>query len=93
MEADEKNAFTSVWRRIVELELKPVKGNFDAQHLKGIHRRIFQDIPKMGGDLLPGQFRPPVDANLDWVKTRQLESVNAILNVAYSNMSHDAQKS
>lgn len=92
MELDEKKIGASVSRRIVELEIKPVKGNFDANHLKEIHRRIFQDLPKMGGDISPGQFRPSVGNNLDWVKTRQLESVNAISNVAYSNMSSDAQK-
>lgn len=91
MELDEKKIGIVVSRRIIELELNPVKGKFDANHLKEIHRRIFQDLPKMGGDFTPGQFRPPVGNNLDWVKTRQLESVNAISNVAYSSMSHDAQ--
>lgn len=91
MELDGKKIGIVVSRRIIELELNPVKGKFDANHLKEIHRRIFQDLPKMGGDFTPGQFRPPVGNNLDWVKTRQLESVNAISNVAYSSMSHDAQ--
>ena len=91
MELDEKKIGIVVSRRIIELELNPVKGKFDANHLKEIHRRIFQDLPKMGGDFTPGQFRPPVGNNLDWVKTRQLESVNAISNVAYSSMSHDTQ--
>lgn len=91
MELDEKKIGIVVSRRIIELELNPVKGKFDANHLKEIHRRIFQDLLKMGGDFTPGQFRPPVGNNLDWVKTRQLESVNAISNVAYSSMSHDAQ--
>lgn len=91
MELDEKKIGIVVSRRIIELELNPVKGKFDANHLKEIHRRIFQDLPKMDGDFTPGQFRPPVGNNLDWVKTRQLESVNAISNVAYSSMSHDAQ--
>lgn len=81
-----------VFRRIVELEIKPVTGNFDVNHLKEVHRRIFQDLPKMGVNISPGIFRPSVGVNLDWVKMRQLESVNAISNVAYSNMSHDAQK-
>ena len=30
--------------RIVELELDPVRGTFDAAHLQEIHRRIFQDL-------------------------------------------------
>ena len=78
--------------RIAELEENPVQGNFNISHLKEIHRRIFQDFPKLGSDITPGQFRPSVGNNLDWVKTRQLESVNAISNVAYSNMSSDVQK-
>lgn len=92
MEIDEKKIGLIVFRRIVELEIKPVTGNFDVNHLKEVHRRIFQDLPKMGVNISPGIFRPPVGVNLDWVKMRQLESVNAISNVAYSNMSHDAQK-
>ena len=78
--------------RIAELEENPVQGKFDIAHLKETHRRIFQDFPKLGSDITPGQFRPSVGNNLDWVKTRQLESVNAISNVAYSNMSSDVQK-
>ncbi|MEG6502344.1 MULTISPECIES: Fic family protein [unclassified Desulfovibrio] len=78
--------------RLAELEEKAVQGNFNILHLKEIHRRIFQDFPKLGSDITPGQFRKPVGKNLDWVKTRQLESVNAASNVAYSNMSKDAQK-
>lgn len=92
MEIDEKKIGLIVFRRIVELEIKPVTGNFDVNHLKEVHRRIFQDLPKMGVNISPGIFRPPGGVNLDWVKMRQLESVNAISNVAYSNMSHDAQK-
>ena len=88
MELDKKIGIV-VSRRIIELELNPVKGKFDANHLKEIHRRIFQDLPRMGENFTPGEFRQPVGNNLDWVKTRQLESVNAVSNVAYSSMSHD----
>lgn len=82
---------TAVLFRIAELEDNPVQGNFNISHLKETHRRIFQDFPKLGSDITPGKLRPSVGDNLDWVKTRQLESVNAISNVAYSNMSKDAQ--
>jgi cell filamentation protein, protein adenylyltransferase len=37
-------------RRIVELEHEPIKGRFDAQHLKAIHRHIFQDVYEWAGD-------------------------------------------
>ena len=82
---------TVLSRRIVELEFCPVQGKFDADHLKEIHRRIFQNLPVKCEDFSPGEFRHPSGRNFDWVKTRQLESVNAISNVAYSSMSCDVQ--
>lgn len=49
------------FKRVVELELDPVRGNFDVAHLKEINRRIFQDLPGAGfDDVTPGEFRPPV---------------------------------
>lgn len=42
------------FRRIVELHLDPVRGKFDAAHLKEINRRIFQDLPSLGFDELAG---------------------------------------
>ncbi|NHB88371.1 hypothetical protein ACSLVK_16940 [Photorhabdus tasmaniensis] len=33
------------FKRVVELELDPVRGNFDAAHLKEVNWRIFQDLP------------------------------------------------
>ena len=36
------------FRRIVELRLDPVRGKFDAAHLKEVNRRIFQDLPDLG---------------------------------------------
>ena len=38
------------FKRVVELELDPVRGNFDAAHLKEVNRRIFQDLPGAGFD-------------------------------------------
>ncbi|MDR2165741.1 MAG: Fic family protein [Zoogloeaceae bacterium] len=78
--------------RIRELRLNPVHGKFDAAHLKEINRRIFQDLPGLGfPEVTPGQFRPPVPAGLDWIKTRSLESVSATSCVAYSRMDDAAQ--
>ena len=75
------------FRRIVELHLDPVRGKFDAAHLKEINRRIFQDLPGLGfDDVTPGQYRPPVEAGNDWIKSRSLETVEASSNVAYSPM-------
>ena len=78
--------------RIAELRLAPVRGKFDAAHLKEINRRIFQDLPGLGfDDVTPGRYRPPVAAGNDWIKSRGLETVQASSNVAYSPMDKAAQ--
>lgn len=78
--------------RIIELRASPVRGNFDAAHLKEINRRIFQDLPGLGfDDVKPGEYRPTVAAGNDWMKTRGLETVDAPSNVAYSRMDKEAQ--
>ena len=33
----------------LELELNPIKGNFDYQHLKDIHKKLFEDIYTFAG--------------------------------------------
>ena len=40
--------FTSV--RLQELQNKPIKGNFDFNHLKKIHKYIFQDVYDWAGE-------------------------------------------
>ncbi len=80
------------FKRVVELELDPVNGNFDAVHLKEINRRIFQDLPSAGfDDVTPGEFRPPVSEGKDWMKNRCLSTVDGTLYVAYSRMDEAAQ--
>jgi cell filamentation protein len=80
-------------RRIVELELDPVRGRFDAAHLKEVNRRIFQDLPALGfTHLTPGLFRSPVPEGSDWIKHRALTSVNATSFVAYSRMDEAARQ-
>jgi cell filamentation protein len=75
------------FRRVVELELDPMRGNFDAAHLKEINRRIFQDLPAAGfTDVTPGEFRQPVAAGFDWMKQRGLSTVAGAFHVAYSRM-------
>jgi cell filamentation protein len=79
-------------RRIVELELDPVRGDFDAAHLREINRRIFQDLPGAGcADATPGHYRPPVSEGRDWMKQRHLATVNGVFYVAYSRMDAMAQ--
>lgn len=79
-------------RRIVELELDPVCGDFDAAHLREINRRIFQDLPGAGcADITPGRYRPPVPEGQDWMKQRALATVKGVFYVAYSRMDATAQ--
>ncbi|WP_075790582.1 Fic family protein [Massilia putida] len=79
--------------RIAELRLAPVQGKFDVDHLREIHRRIFQDLPSVGfPDATPGQFRPPVDAGVTWMKHRALETMSGPLFVAYSKMDDAAKQ-
>lgn len=78
--------------RIVELEAKPVKGDFDLNHLREIHRRIFKDLPKLGfNDITPGALRDPVPDGREWVKVRGLESTKHSYVVAYSRMDEFAR--
>ena len=80
------------FRRIAELELDPVRGNFDAAHLREIHRRIFQDLPGAGfDDVKPGEYRPPVPEGKDWMKNRGLSTVEGSFYVAYSRMDEAAR--
>ncbi|MDQ1919325.1 Fic family protein [Massilia pseudoviolaceinigra] len=80
-----ETSFTT--RRATELELSPVRGQFDVGHLKEINRRLFQDLPKAGfDDVKPGEFRPPAPEGKDWVKNRGLATVAGSFYVAYSSM-------
>jgi len=78
--------------RIIELRLNPVKGNFDAAHLREINRRIFQDLPKLGfDDVTPGVYRTEVPVGKDWIKRRRLGTVGVFTCVAYSSMNKTAR--
>lgn len=80
-----------LFKRIVELELDPVRGNFDAAHLKEINRRLFQDLPSVGfDDVTPGEFRKPMPDGSDWMKQRKLSTVDGLFYVAYSRMNDAA---
>lgn len=76
--------------RIAELRENPVQGNFDAEHLKEINRRIFQDLPGAGlTHVTPGEFRKEVSETGDWRKRRAMEGLPPS-TVAYSRMDADA---
>jgi cell filamentation protein len=64
--------------RIAELQENPVRGNFDAEHLKAIHAYIFQDLPHHK----PGSIRADT---ANWVKHRLLEGQRAVYEVAYAH--------
>ena len=77
--------------RIVELQLVPVRGNFDAAHLREVNRRIFQDMPGKGfADVTPGRYRPEI-ASGDWMKNRGLDTASGNFFVAYSPMNAASQ--
>ena len=77
--------------RIVELQLVPVRGNFDAAHLREVNRRIFQDMPGKGfADVTPGRYRPEI-ASGDWMKNRGLETASGNFFGAYSPMNAASQ--
>lgn len=75
------------YRRVLELSLSPVQGNFDAAHLREINRRIFQDLPSLGfKDVTPGIYRPEVPEGKDWIKRRGFSTFKEVFSVAYSPM-------
>lgn len=65
--AQEQREADLVQLRISELREEPIRGNFDAEHLKAVHAHIFQDFPEHQ----PGVVR---DNTADsWIKNRVLE--------------------
>lgn len=82
MASNERREALLAANRIAELEEDPVKGSFDAAHLKEIHRRIFQDMPHYA----PGQYRPDTDG---YTKARSLEASTLRYHVNYPGRGHD----
>jgi cell filamentation protein len=81
MAADDRREGLLAANRIAELQENPVKGRFDAAHLKEIHRRIFQDMPHYA----PGEYRPDADG---YNKARALESSGHRYYVNYPGRGH-----
>jgi cell filamentation protein len=65
------------YARIEELDRQPVEGRFDLEHLREVHRRIFQDLPHH----VPGIFRPDAPGH---IKGRQLEGSGQRYHVHYA---------
>ena len=38
-------------RRLIELQHRPILGNFDVAHLQAIHRYLFQDVYNWAGEI------------------------------------------
>ena len=84
-----KNELKYTSFRAKELQLSPIKGNFDAAHLKAINQHIFQDMPGLGKGFehyRPGLYRAEVEQGYDWVKTRSFETIKEVSHIAYSNI-------
>jgi cell filamentation protein len=71
-----------VQNRIAELYENPVRGKFDAEHLKAVHAYIFQDTPHHQ----PGVTRGDTPS---WTKHRGLEGRPGGHDVPY--VSHDVE--
>ncbi len=81
-------------RRIAELYTDPIEGQYNLDHLKAINHHLFQDLPKHGfTDVTPGELRNPTLQHKDWIKQRELESINDTSVVAYSSMDNNAVSS
>ncbi|WP_426422556.1 Fic family protein [Bradyrhizobium genosp. A] len=75
--AREEREADLVANRIRELRIDPIKGDFDANHLKAVHAYIFQDLPHHQ----PGVMRD--DTAETWVKHRALEGRPVAYDVPY----------
>lgn len=42
---------SQVSRRLIELRMQPIEGNYDTEHWQAIHRHLFQDVYPWAGDL------------------------------------------
>ena len=43
--------YAATLRRLAELQLRPISGRFDLDHLQAIHRHVFQDVYAWAGEL------------------------------------------
>jgi cell filamentation protein, protein adenylyltransferase len=82
--AREEREADLVSNRIRELHVDPIKGNFDAEHLKAVHAYIFQDLPHHR----PGIVR---EDTADWIKHRALEGRPVVYDVYYASQGIQAK--
>jgi len=81
---DEQREADLVINRLRELRLDPIKGDFDADHLKAIHAYIFQDLPRHQ----PGITR---EDSSNWTKHRRLEAGPGAHDVPYLSRDVEAK--
>ena len=74
----------SSFSRINELEINPIRGNFDARHLREIHAYIFQDAQKFNPQYRPGELREISTGY--WSRVRELSTKEKYL-VVYADRS------
>jgi cell filamentation protein len=70
--------------RIRELYENPIKGNFDAEHLRAVNAHIFQDLPHHQ----PGIVREDTS---NWTKHRALEGRPVVYDVPYASQDIEAK--
>ena len=54
---------------MIQLDADPVKGRFDTDHLKSIHRRIFKDIYDWAGEFRTVEISKRTFRTLDFLST------------------------
>jgi len=83
MEGDEPASMHPSFLRAYQLELNPIRGQFDADHLRRVHGHIFQDSPEFS----PGVFRESKPEFPHYMKNRKLAACVTRHRVHY--MPHD----
>ena len=73
------------FKKLTELYLQPIEGNFDAKHYRDIHRYLFEDIYPFAGE-----FRN-VDMRKDFYFVTNSE-IESSLNIVLSEMHNDFLK-
>lgn len=77
------------WVRIVDLDAHPIPGDFDYDHMKAIHRHLFQDVYEWAGEERVGPADPQVMTKGDF-SYAPLSFVDEHLGVQYRRLAeHD----
>jgi cell filamentation protein len=85
-------------KRLYELNKKPIKGEFDLDHLKDIHRYIFQDIYDFAGKVRTVNIGkgiqfcpvPQIEPYFQYAVTERLKGLNYLNELNYKGFSETA---